>query len=179
MSVGKLKEAGGVVAGFFLVLIVLAIPIMLILGAAEFSLWALDWIPSTIGIAMLGCVMIIPLAIIPVTRGVASALFGFAYVVFGACLWLYALAFTYLEWGMLGVIIGVMVFGVGVVLTGTLAAILSATWVVLGNIAFLFALLVGCRLVSAWLAHLADQRHRSRSSRDTPSTVTITHDSNG
>src|SRR3546814_6480149 len=89
-----------------------------------------------------------PLAIIPATRGLASTLFGLALFVFGACLWLYALAFTYIEWGMLGVVIGIMVFGVGVVFTGSLAAIISATWVVLGNLAFLFALFLGARVRS-------------------------------
>ena len=95
---------------------------------------------------------------------------------FGACLWLYALAFTYLEWGMLGVVIGIMVFGVGVVFTGSLAAIISATWVVLGNLAFLFALFLGARVLSVWLARLADQRLLRRIMRDAPSTVTITQD---
>jgi hypothetical protein len=140
---------------------------------------ALDWIPSTIGIATFVCVVLIPLAIIPATRGFASSLFGLASFVFGLCLWLYALAFTYLEWGMLAVVIGVMIFGVGVVFTGTLAAILSGTWVVLGNLAFLFALFVGARLLSAWLARLADERRARRVMRDTPSSATITQDPNG
>lgn len=174
MSIAKLKDAGGTAAGFLLLLVFLAIPIILLLGTAEFSVWALDWIPSTIGFATLACVFLIPLAIIPATRGLASNLFAVASFVFGACLWFYAMAFTYLEWGMLGVIIGVMVFGVGVVFTGTLAAIFSATWVVLGNLAFLFALFFGARLLSAWLAHLAEQRLLRRAMRDTPSTVILT-----
>jgi hypothetical protein len=173
-STAKLRDAGGTAAGFLLLLAFIALPIMFLLGAAEFSVWALDWIPSTIGIATLVCVVLIPLAIIPATRGLASNLFGLASFVFGACLWLYALAFTYLEWGMLAVVIGVMVFGVGVVFTGTLAAIFSATWVVLGNIAFLFALFVGTRILSAWLAHLAEQRLLRRVMRDEPSRVILT-----
>src|SRR3546814_2395249 len=44
--------------------------------------------------------------------------------------------YTTLFRSMLGVVIGIMVFGVGVVFTGSLAAIISATWVVLGNLAF-------------------------------------------
>src|SRR3546814_8890828 len=93
------------VAGFVGGLAFLAIPIMFLMGAVEFIIWALDWIPGAIGIAMLACLVLIPLAIIPATRGLASTLFGLASFVFGACLWLYALAFTYLEWGMLGVVI--------------------------------------------------------------------------
>src|SRR3546814_14319522 len=126
---------------------------------------ALDWIPGAIGIAILACLVIMPLAIIPATRGLASTLFGLALFVFGACLWLYALAFTYIDWGMLGVVICIMVFGVGVVFTGSLAAIISATWVVLGNLAFLFHLFPVARVLSVWLAHLADQRLQRRKMR--------------
>jgi hypothetical protein len=174
MSIAKLKSAGGMAAGFLLLLALLAIPIMFFWGAAEFSVWTLYWIPSTIGIATFAVVFLIPLAIIPATRGLAGNLLGLASFVFGACLWLYALAFTYLEWGMLAVVIGALIFGVGVVLTGTLAAVLSASWIVLGNLAFLFALFVGARLLSAWLAHLAEQRLLRRVMRDAPSTVILT-----
>lgn len=178
MSIAKLKDVGGIAAGFLLLLVFLAIPIILITGAAKFSVWALDWIPGTLGIATLVCIVLVPLAIIPATRGIAANLFGLASLVFGACLWLYALAFTYLEWGMLGVIIGVMIFGVGVVFTGALAAIFSATWIVLGNLAFLLALFVAARFLSVWLAHLADQRTLRREMRDSPSKVIITQDAN-
>src|SRR3546814_4520035 len=113
MLTEKLKNVGGMAAGSVVVLAFLAIPIMFIMGAAEFSIWALDWIPGAIGIAMLACLVLIPLAIIPETRGLASTLFGLDPSVFGECLWLYALAFTYLERGMLGVVIGILVLGVG------------------------------------------------------------------
>src|SRR3546814_2125468 len=88
MSIAKLKDVGGMAAGFVVMLAFLAIPIMFLMGAAEFSIWALDWIPGAIGIAILACLVIMPLAIIPATRGLASTLFGLALFVFGACLWL-------------------------------------------------------------------------------------------
>jgi hypothetical protein len=177
MSIAKLKDAGGTLAGFLLLLAFLAVPVIFLLGAAEFSVWALDWIPGTIGFAILGCLALTPFAIIPATRGLAASLFGLAAFVFGACLWLYALAFTYLEWGMVGVVVGVLLAGVGVVFTGTLAAILSATWIVLGNLAFLFGLFIGARLLSAWLGGLAERRLLQRAMQDAPSAVIITQKS--
>src|SRR5690606_8081025 len=117
------KDAGGTLAAFLLLFAFLAGPVIFLLGAAEFSVWALDWILGTIGVAILGCLAVTPFAIIPATRGLASNLFALAAFVFGVCLWLYALAFTYLEWGMVGVVIGVLLAGVGVVFTGTLAEI--------------------------------------------------------
>ena len=89
MSLTKSKDVGGIAAGFLLMLIFLATPIILITGAAKFSVWALDWIPGILGIATLVCMVLAPLAIIPATRRIAAALFGFASLVFGACLWLY------------------------------------------------------------------------------------------
>lgn len=177
MSIAGLKGAGATIAGFLLLLALLAIPVMFLFGASKFSLWALEWIPAAIGLAMLTCVVLVPLAIIPATRGFAGNLFGAAAFVFGACLWLYALAFTYLEWGLPGVIIGVMLAGVGVVFTGTLAAILSATWVVLGNLAFLFALFVGARVLSGWMAHLSSERRMRRAMRDEPSAAVVDYKS--
>ena len=146
---------------------------MFLLGASKFSLWALEWIPGVIGLAVLTCVVLVPLAIIPATRGFAGNLFAAAAFAFGACLWLYALAFTYLEWGLAGVIIGVMLAGVGVVITGALAAILSATWVVLGNLAFLFALFVGARILRGWMAQLSSERRMRRAMRDEPSAAVV------
>lgn len=173
MLITKLKDAGGMAAGFFLLIAFLAIPIIFVMGAAEFSVWALEWIPSIIGVATFACIVLIPIAAIPGTRGFAASIFRLASSVFFACLWLYALAFTYVEWGMLGVVIGILILGVGVVFTGILAAIFSGTWVVLGNIAFLFALFVGARLLSAWFHHLAEQRSLRAAIRERPSEATV------
>jgi hypothetical protein len=41
MSIAKLKDAGGTAAGLLLALAFLAIPIMFLFGAAEFSVWRL------------------------------------------------------------------------------------------------------------------------------------------
>ena len=174
MSVAGLKNAGGMAGGLVVLLVILAIPIILLTGAAEFSVWALDWIPGTIGIAITGCLVLLPLAVIPATRGFASSMYGLASFAFGVCLWLYALAFTYIEWGMVGVVIGVLVFGVGVVITGILAAIFSATWVVLWNIAFLFALFIVARILSAWLMGVHEERKLLRRIRETPSQAIVT-----
>ena len=123
----KLKSASGVAAGYLLLFVFLSIPIFFLLGAAEFSVWALDWIPGAFAIALGAFVLLMPLAIIPASRGLAANLFSITSLVFGACLWLYTLAFTYLEWGMLAVVIGVMLAGVGVIFTGILAAIFAGS----------------------------------------------------
>ncbi|MFC3096721.1 hypothetical protein [Alteraurantiacibacter palmitatis] len=154
----KLKSAGGVAGGMLLLLVILVIPILLLFGAAELSLWMLDFIPRIIGIAVFSGIIIIPLAVIPASRGLASSLYGLASIAFGACVWFFALAITYTEWGMLGVIVGIVMFGAGVVLTGIVAAVFAGQWVVLGNLAILLGLYVVSSILRAWLARLAEDR---------------------
>lgn len=170
----KLKSAGGMAGGFLLLILFISLPVIFLLGAAEFSVWALDWIPGTFAIAIGACVVLIPFAIIPVTRGLAANLFDLVSLVFGACLWLYALAFTYLEWGMVAVVIGVLLAGVGVIFTGILAALFAGVWVVLGNMALIFAAFVISRILVGWLAHSVERRRMREVARETPSKVTIT-----
>lgn len=174
MVAEELKSAGGTAAGVLMLLAFLALPVIFLLGAAEFSIWALDWIPGVIGLALLVCVILVLIAVFPASRALVASLSGICSLIFSACLWLYALAFTYIEWGIIGAVIGVLIFGVGIVFTGALAALLSATWVVLGNMVFLLALVVASRLLSAWLAHSAEQRLLRRAMKEKPSEVILT-----
>ena len=86
----KLKSAGTIAVGLFVALALLAVAAAILFGAATFSTWALEWIPNAIGLATLVGVALIPLAVIPPTRGFAGFLFGLISFVYIACLWLYA-----------------------------------------------------------------------------------------
>ncbi len=174
MPLNKKKEIGSKAAGFLLLLAFMAIPVVLLFGAAEFSVWALDWMPSVIGIALIACLVLLPVALIPPVRAVLGGLYGLASIVFGLCLWLYCLAFTYIEWGILAVVIGVLLAGVGVVFTGILAALFSAAWGVLGNVAVLVGLAVGTRFLASWLAASAEQRLVQKRMSEEPSSAVIT-----
>ncbi|OYX65546.1 MAG: hypothetical protein B7Y88_07800 [Sphingomonadales bacterium 32-64-17] len=155
-------------------LLILAIPLLFLFGLAEFSVWALNWIPDVFWIAMVMCIALIPLAVIPATRAIAGAAYGIAAFVFIAGLWLYSLAFTYTEWGMIGVVLGVIVAGIGVVFTAILAALFSASWSVLGNLAILIALGLGTRFIAAWLKASAVRRLVRQQMQEHPSEAIIT-----
>ena len=159
--------------GFVLLLAIIAIPLLLLIGAAKFSVWTLGWIPDVIGIAALASLALVPLAIIPAVRGLASNLFGFASILFGVSLWLYSLASTYIEWGILGVILGVLLAGIGVVLTGILAALFSASWSVLGSIAALLALSIATRFAAGYLRADAARRSLRKRTQQNPSEAII------
>ncbi len=159
--------------GIVVLLAIIAVPVLLLFGAAKFSVWTLGWMPDLIGIAALVSLALIPLAIIPAMRGVASSLLGFASLLFGISLWLYSLASTYIEWGMLGVILGVLLAGIGVVFTGVLAALFSANWGVLGNIAALLALTIATRFVATFLRASALRETLRKRVQENPSEAII------
>lgn len=173
MSGNSIKNLGGAVGGAIGLAVIIAIPVALLMGVAELSVWALKWIPQTIGWATLIAILLIPLALVPASRGFAGSLFVMVSGVYLICTWLYAMAFTYLEWGVVGLIIGIMLFGMGVLLTGALAAIFTGAWVVLGNLAILLALFVGSRLIGSWLLESADKRAMQRLLRERPAEAIV------
>ncbi|RIV85401.1 hypothetical protein D2V17_10590 [Aurantiacibacter xanthus] len=177
MLVNKVREIRGSAAGLLLLLLILAIPILFLLGLAEFSVWALNWIPDVFWIAMVLCIAMVPLAVIPAARAIAGAAYGMASFVFLAGLWLYSLAFTYTEWGMIGMVLGVLVAGIGVVFTAILAALFSGSWAVLGNVAILIALGLGTRFLARWLNASAQERLVRQHMQEHPSEAIITQPS--
>ncbi|TRD11710.1 hypothetical protein FGU71_07425 [Erythrobacter insulae] len=155
----KLKDFGGVVAGFGIIAVLSILGVALLYGAAEFSVWALEWAPSIFGVAFAICLLVfLPLSAIGSTRGFAGNGFYLASYLFGLVLWVLAMAFVYIEWGLFAVIIGLVLGGIGVVPIAILAAILEAQWTVLGNIAVLIALTIGLRIFGYWLIEKAAER---------------------
>lgn len=175
----KVKGAGAMLGGVILLLVIIAVPIMLIRGLAEISVWALDWIPDTIGWATFVAVILVPLGVIPATRGLAGLAYSAIAMAYLVCLWLYAMAFTYLEWGLVALIIGIMLAGVGVILTGGLAALFAGEWTGLANIGILFLFVIGANLLGTWLSDLAMRRKLRAEVKERPGGVTIIQSQDG
>jgi hypothetical protein len=160
MSVASgLKNIGMVVLGLLFMAALLGIGIGLLLGAAAFSFWVLKWTPIAFALTLAVSFFVLgPLALIPPTR-VASAIgLMIASYVFGAIMWVWGFAFTYVAWGWIAVIIGLVIMGIGVVPVAMLAALLHADWGDLIAFGLLAVLTYGCRALSLWLAQKADER---------------------
>lgn len=91
-----------------------------------------------------------PLGIFRLTRSFAGGALVFASYVFGLILWVYGAIATFLYWGWLGLIIGLVIVGVGVVPMGFLALALRFQWEWLANLGLLLASMVGSRLLGLW-----------------------------
>jgi len=155
----KAKDAGASVLGLAAVVVFIAIPIALLYGAAELSLWALKWTPAVFGTVFWATVLVlVPLAIIPPTRGWSALGFVIASYLFGLLLWIWAMAFTYDVWGLGAVVIGLLIFGAGVVAVAMLAALIKGVWAVLGTFIFLLVLTLGTRAFGHWLGATYAQR---------------------
>lgn len=153
------KDIGGVVVGIAFFLGMITLGIVLLTGAAELSVWALEWTPAVFGVVFWVVVLLLlPLALIPPARGFAGGGILIASYIFGGVLWVWSMAFTYEVWGLVAVIIGLFIFGVGVVPIAMLAALLNGQWELLGMFALLIAITFGSRILGYWLAEKAEQR---------------------
>ena len=153
------KDFGGMALGLVLILGLAALGIAILFGAAELSVWALEWAMPVFGSLFLICLLILmPLSIPPATRGFAGNGLYISSYIFGLILWVLSMAFVYIEWGLLPVILGLVVAGVGVIPIAILAAIIEGQWVVLGNIALLIGLTFGLRVFGYWLIEKSAER---------------------
>jgi hypothetical protein len=77
---------------------------------------------------------------------------------FGAILWLWGMAYTYSVWGLFAVIVGLVLFGGGVVPVAMFAALVHGDWGNLGLFIVTLGIIIGCRVLANWLAEKVDAR---------------------
>jgi hypothetical protein len=155
----RMKDTGSVILGLAVLIGILALGIGLLVGAAAFSFWVLKWtFPAFAITLLLSLVLLVPLALIPRTRVHSAIGFAIASFAFGAILWIWGMAFTYSVWGLFGVVVGLVLFGVGVVPVAMFAALVHGDWSNLGLFIFAAVLAIGCRVLAHWLAEKADER---------------------
>lgn len=79
-------------------------------------------------------------------------------LVFGAVLWIWGMSYTYMAWGLFGVMVGLIFLGVGVVPVAMVAALVNADWKTLGLFFVAVVVTFGSRRLASWLAEKADER---------------------
>jgi hypothetical protein len=154
----RMKDAGAGVLGLAAFVGIMAIGIGLLVGAAEFSVWILQWTPPAFLIALLVSLVLLACSAIPAMRSFSAVGIMYASLVFGAILWIWGMGYTYVAWGLFGVMIGLVFLGVGVVPIAMVAALVHGDW---GNLALFFGAVVltfGSRGLANWLAAKADER---------------------
>lgn len=88
---------------------------------------------------------------IPSLRNRLGVVIFISSYIFGIGAWLYGLTITFTLWGIIPLLIGLALFGVGVVPFGLFAAALTGHWGIFWTLLFTIGLTYGARLIGALL----------------------------
>jgi uncharacterized protein DUF4339 len=111
----------------------------------RYAIWA-----AGLGIVLMP-VVVLPLAFIKATKKASAfGLLASSYV-FGTCMWMMGTLTAYFYWGFKGLMVGILLFGIGVVPIGLLAGLLNADWTVVMIIGMGMMLTYGARVGAFWL----------------------------
>lgn len=105
---------------------------------------------------LIDLLIVLPLLMFRRTRGLASTVLFLTSYLFGLTTWVYGFLVTYSFWGIIGVLLGVFVFGVGVVPFGVIASAINGQWWIVGGLLYGVFITFGSRLLALYIADKAD-----------------------
>ena len=153
-----IKTAGAAILGVTAFVAIIFVAVLLIEGTATASAKVLPFLIRATDIGTVFCVVfLLPLSLFKATRIVSLWGFLIASYLFGLSIWMYGFLVTYDLWGGTGVFIGLVLFAVGVVPLGIIAAALNGLWFVAGDLVYGIALTYGARAFALYLAARADR----------------------
>ena len=91
------------------------------------------------------------------TRSITSIGLLISSYIFGVTLWFWGLILTFYYWGFLAVIIGLFIFGIGVVPIALLATIINTEWSLVGQIILMILFTYGSRYYAYHIAKRIDE----------------------
>ncbi len=157
---GLLESVGGYIIAIVVFFAIANIALLFIYGGLRLSEKILYWLFVIIWIVfIIDIIIIIPLGLFKNKRAKGIAAIGLllSSYIFGLTLWLWALLLTYLIWGMIAVIIGLLIIGVGVVPIALLATIVNGEWGIAGNIVLLIFFTYSSRVLGNYFSELANE----------------------
>lgn len=147
------KNIGTYALGIVALLAVIALPVILIAGGVWIGEKILPWLMLISLIALGICIVILgPLALLRFTRPWAGIGYFIASYVFGLTGWFMGLLLTWMLWGGVAVIIGLVFLGVGVIPIAMLATLFKGMWAELGLLILAVVLTYGLRVLGMHLA---------------------------
>ena len=146
MAMNSFKQFGGCLVALLIVFGLGLIALLFLRGGVWLGGKVLPWLGPVAAAtgAVIGFVLL-PLSAWWRTRRFAARGMIQAASVLGMVLWIWALLLTYNLWGGGAVLIGLLLFGVGVVPMALLATSFAAMWSTLGQLLLLAALSFGTR----------------------------------
>lgn len=148
----KIKNLGWTALGIaFFVIFIFAFAFLVRAGVSVTERY-MDLINTINGWVLALILLLLVLSVIPRLRLYTGLLIYNATLIWGVLFWLFCLFVTYQFWGVFGVFIGLIMAGIGIFATATLAILFSgqfsAGFVMILNILFIF----GVRILGQWIA---------------------------
>lgn len=123
--------------------------LMLFYGAAWASEHLLPYVSLAAQWAIVVCMVVLaPLSAFRKTRAISAFGFFSSSYIFGTCLWMIGLPTAYFYWGLKSIIIGMCLFGVGVVPVALLASLFNSDWTAFSMMLVGVALTYGTRMLA-------------------------------
>ncbi|WP_316189869.1 MULTISPECIES: DUF4339 domain-containing protein [unclassified Bradyrhizobium] len=149
---GTLQAIGGVLLAGGIGIGLVALSMMLFYGATWASEHLLRYAILAAQCAIVICIVILaPLAMFRRTRIISAVGFFSSSYIFGICLWMMGLLSAYFYWGLKSIIIGMCLFGVGVVPVALLASLFNSDWSAIGMMLTGVVLTYGARMLAFWM----------------------------
>lgn len=127
------KDVGTCAIALLAMVALLFLAMFFIRGMVWVSDKVLPWLAYASVIAMALCIVVfLPLSFFRATRGFSALCYYFASYAFGLTLWAYSCLVAFEFWGYIGLILGLVLFGAGVVPVASLASLLHGEWGTLG-----------------------------------------------
>ena len=154
----NLKAIGKVVLYLVVMLAVIFVLFVLIRGGVSI---AEHVIPILIHVATIATsidiLILVPLAFFRKSRPISAIGLMISSYVFGISVWGLGFLVTYAFWGGGAVFVGLLIFGVGVVPMGIVAALLHGAWGAVGNLLYGIAITYGARFLAIYLGGKIDR----------------------
>lgn len=123
---------------------------------SSFFSWAVPLFQNIAGLALSSMILWLPLAAFASTRSWAGGGIILVSYAFGASIWIIAAGTLYSLWGVLGLLVGIFLFGFGVVPLAVIALLVSGAWSLGISLVFWVVLIFAVRAFGYWLT--ADER---------------------
>lgn len=162
----KIKALGGVLLGIAAASALFLIMYAFITGTARVAEWLAPLLTSVNGYALgISIVVLLPMALFRASRGWAAVGFMVVSFVFGFVMWMFGFLYTYILWGVLGIVVGIFLAGIGVVPIGMLALAIHGEWELAGQLLFGLVLTFGTRAFAMYLSEKADREAAERAAK--------------
>ena len=148
----KLKSLGQIAFGFLILCAFLTLITLFFYGAAWVGEKVMPILELITGIAFLILLVIgTPLALFRKTRLITGQGWFYWSYSLGLMLWLSCLIATLQLWGVVAAVIGMVCFGVGIFVTGVLAAVFHGEWSFVGESFLTLVIVFAARWFGIWL----------------------------